>query len=730
VRPIVRLHSHDKAKVQYFTRSGIRTLSMYHRYAGCDLLVDFSTERTNLSTAEIEMTSLIYMVKDANTVLSTSCLASADPYLYIYGTSTGARFVTEGAHISLVPVPMTMRFLLSFACKNRPSLSKSFRCGTVAPVGNAWHQSAFVNSSRRCFATASESDDISDRCNANLVHRYVARNDLYSRSLILYSLFSPFPPIPDGPFPPLYEFITQKWESKGGHLGDKVAIIDGHTGQQRTFRDYCQTTSAIAESLRRDFGLETGGTLAVYAPNHVDYLPVALAVALIGAKVTPINPQYTRNELEKIIQQSRSTVVVAHTSTLGTVLAAAKNCPNLRHVLLRTDTDLASSPEQGVTTVDQMRSEYPESVLKASLELPALDTHPVYLPFSSGTTGLPKGVSLSHHNIVANLLQIDMVEEDVLTANQKFICPLPFFHIYAFSVALLYPAWKGNTVITSSGRFDLEHFCKMVQEHRPERAILVPPIILGLAKHPSVEKYDLSSLKTVVSAAAPLCVAIAKSASERLGGALIKEAWGMSELSPLGTLNRNSKSKAGSVGPLAPSTVGKVIDTKTGKSLPPNTPGELLLKGPQVMMGYIDEPEKTKECLSESGWLRTGDIAHYDEEGYFFITDRIKELIKTRGFQVAPAELELLLLTNEAIQDVAVIPFPDDASGELPRAYVVLKPGVSVTEDQIKDWIKPLVAPFKRLEGGVVFTDSIPKSATGKILRRVLRDQLKQELLA
>jgi 4-coumarate--CoA ligase len=148
------------------------------------------------------------------------------------------------------------------------------------------------------------------------------------------------------------------------------------------------------------------------------------------------------------------------------------------------------------------------------------------------------------------------------------------------------------------------------------------------------------------------------------------------------------------------------------------------------MMGYIDEPEKTKECLSESGWLRTGDIAHYDEEGYFFITDRIKELIKTRGFQVAPAELEALLLTNEAIQDVAVIPFPDDASGEVPRAYVVLKPGISMTEDQIKAWIKPLVAPFKRLEGGVVFTDSIPKSTTGKILRRVLRDQLKQELSA
>jgi 4-coumarate--CoA ligase len=268
----------------------------------------------------------------------------------------------------------------------------------------------------------------------------------------------------------------------------------------------------------------------------------------------------------------------------------------------------------------------------------------------------------------------------------------------------------------------------MIQQHRPERSNLVPPIILGLAKNPIVEKYDLSSLKTIISAAAPLSVEMAEAASKRLGGTIIKEAWGMTELSPLGTVQ--SQAKAGSVGALAPSTIGKVIDVETGESLPPNTPGELVLKGPQVMMGYKDEPEKTKECLSESGWLRTGDIAHYDEDGYFYITDRIKELIKTRGFQVAPAELEALLLTNEAVQDVAVIPFPDDESGEVPRAYVVLKPGASVTEEQIKEWMKPKVAPFKRLEGGVVFTESIPKSASGKILRRVLRDELKQQMAA
>ncbi len=296
---------------------------------------------------------------------------------------------------------------------------------------------------------------------------------------------------------------------------------------------------------------------------------------------------------------------------------------------------------------------------------------------------------------------------------------------------MLYCAWQGQQVITLSGRFDLETFCRLVQEHRPERAHLVPPILVGLAKHPVVDQYDLTSIRCIMSAAAPLGLATEQAVKARIG-CEIKQGWGMSELSPIATINSDYNIKPGSVGQLSPSTYGKIID-EDGVSLGPHQDGEILIKGPQVMMGYLDDPDKTAECLSKGGWLRTGDVAHYDEEGYFFITDRVKELIKVRGFQVAPAELESLLLTHEHVRDAAVIPVPCEEAGELPRAYVVLEDtdeAKKLASADLYQWIKDRVAPHKRLNGGVVFTDTIPKSASGKILRRLLRDQYKQESTA
>jgi len=329
-------------------------------------------------------------------------------------------------------------------------------------------------------------------------------------------------------------------------------------------------------------------------------------------------------------------------------------------------------------------------------------------------------------------MQIDAIEAQNSTSadGDTLISPLPFFHIYGMTYSSIYSAWKGKPVVTMSGRFDLELFLSLVEEHSPTRAHLVPPILVGLAKHPAVENFDVSSLKTIISAAAPLGQETEDKVKSRLD-CDVKQAWGMSELSPLATFNSDKDIKSGSVGPLTSSTLGKIID-ENGMSLGPNQPGELVIKGPQVMMGYMDDPEKTTECLSTNGWLRTGDVAYYDEDGFFFIQDRIKELIKVRGFQVAPAELEELLLSNDMVTDCAVIGVPDEESGELPRAYIVLKDGTEAesgeTKDQIYGWVKERIAPYKRLDGGIAFRDVIPKSASGKILRRILRDEHAQRL--
>ena len=531
---------------------------------------------------------------------------------------------------------------------------------------------------------------------------------------------SPYDPIPPPPYVPLTEFVTKDW-ARFARAGSRVAISDDSTGQTRTFREQEHATHAMAAALRKEFGVTEDSVVALFSPNHVDYVPVCLSVATLGAKLTPINPLYTRNELRDILTRSRSSVLFTHANLRDVALEAARECDNVKHVVAIPHIDGSDIPE-GTTNLNSLKAH--SDAVKETSEVVRnnIESHTYLLPYSSGTTGLPKAVCLSHHNLVSNLLQLDEVEGVSFPPHHRLVSPLPFFHIYGFLVSALYCAWRGQEVITMSGRFDLERFCKLVEERRPQRAHLVPPIILGLAKHPVVDNYDMSSIDMIMSAAAPLGGDVENAVIERLGCG-VKQAWGMSELSPLGTITSDSNIKSGSIGPLAPSTYGKVVDTETGRSLGPNKEGELSIKGPQVMLGYLDAPEKTAECLSEDGWLRTGDVAQYDEDGFFYITDRLKELIKVRGFQVAPAELEALLLSHPHIKDCAVIPTVDESSGELPRAYVVPKDDESPSEEDIEGWVRERVAPYKRLAGGVVFTDEIPKSGSGKILRRLLVEQ-------
>jgi acyl-CoA synthetase (AMP-forming)/AMP-acid ligase II len=344
----------------------------------------------------------------------------------------------------------------------------------------------------------------------------------------------------------------------------------------------------------------------------------------------------------------------------------------------------------------------------------------VALPYSSGTTGLPKGVMLTHHNLVSNILQSSIALD--VGAEDTMLGVLPFFHIYGMVVIMNLGLHYGATIVTMP-RFDLEQCLDAMQRHRISFANVVPPIVLALAKHPIVDNYDLSALRTVFSGAAPLGTEVAQAVATRLG-CIVKQGYGLTETSPVTHAVRLGSAQTAGIGPPLPNTESKVVDLATGEELGPDQEGEICIRGPQVMKGYLNRAEATAAMIDAEGWLHTGDVGYADAHGDFFIVDRVKELIKYKGMQVAPAELEAVLLTHPAIADAAVIPLRDEEAGEVPKAFVVLKGELSA--DEICRYVAERVAPYKRLRS-IEFIDQIPKSPSGKILRRVLvaRDRAK-----
>jgi 4-coumarate--CoA ligase len=342
----------------------------------------------------------------------------------------------------------------------------------------------------------------------------------------------------------------------------------------------------------------------------------------------------------------------------------------------------------------------------------------VVLPYSSGTTGLAKGVVLTHRNLVANLAQIEPMID--FGEHERTVAFLPFFHIYGMQVLMNHGLAHGATVITMP-RFDLEMFLKILQDERITRAFVAPPIVVALAKHPMVEQFDLSALDQVFSGAAPLSAELAIETGKRIGCEVV-QGYGMTELSPVTHATPPGHVKPGSVGMLVPNTELTVIDTSTGSPLGLDEDGEVWVRGPQVMKGYLNNPGATSATIDKDGWLHTGDIGHVDADGHLYVVDRLKELIKYKGFQVPPAELEALLLSHPAVADAAVIGLPDDEAGEIPVAYVVLKAGASASAAELAEHVAGQVAHYKQIRR-VEFIDAVPKSASGKILRRILKDQ-------
>ena len=303
--------------------------------------------------------------------------------------------------------------------------------------------------------------------------------------------------------------------------------------------------------------------------------------------------------------------------------------------------------------------------------------------------------------------------------HEVMMAVLPFFHIYGMQILMNDGLRRGATQITMP-RFDLEQYLALIQEHRATRLFVVPPMVLALAKQPIVDQYDLSSVKSLFSGAAPLGPELAEEAHRRIG-APTAQGYGMTEMSPVSHACRFDDDKPGSIGILVASAEARVVDPESGEDLPAGADGEIWCRGPMVMKGYLNRPDATADTIDPDGWLHTGDIGHVDDDGFWYIVDRLKELIKYKGFQVPPAELEALLLSHPAVADCAVIGVPDEEAGEIPKAFVALKPGVECSATDIQEFVAGHVAHYKQVRI-VEFVDAIPKSPSGKILRRMLRD--------
>ncbi|MCA1591430.1 MAG: 4-coumarate--CoA ligase family protein [Acidobacteria bacterium] len=497
----------------------------------------------------------------------------------------------------------------------------------------------------------------------------------------------------------LTEFVFQRAEQWPG----KTALVDGTSGRALTYAQLIESVRRAAAGLASR-GFEKGDVLAIFSPNVPEYAVVFHAVATLGGTVTTLNPLCIAEDVEKQLNDSRAKYLVTIPQLLDNAReAAAQAC--VREIFV-------FGEAAGATPFASLLSS--EHAAPPSVHInPREDV--VALPYSSGTTGVAKGVMLTHHNMVANLLQIEGTGH--AGGDDTLVCVLPLFHIYGMQVIMNFGLYMGATIVTVP-RFDIEQVLKLMQDYKVTMAHVVPPLVLALAKNPVVDDYDLSSVKTLFSAAAPLGRELAHECGKRLG-CYVKQGYGMTETSPATHMipPEPEKNKPGSVGVCVPSMECKVIDLATGAELGPGEEGEICVRGPQVMKGYLNRPDATAQTIDDGGWLHTGDIGYADAEGFFYIVDRAKELIKYKAFQVAPAELEALLLSHPAVADAAVIPSPDDEAGEVPKAFVVR--GADISEDEIMEFVAARVSPHKKVRK-VEFVEQIPKSPSGKILRRIL----------
>lgn len=496
---------------------------------------------------------------------------------------------------------------------------------------------------------------------------------------------------------PVHEHVLARAED----LCCKPALVDDATGEVITYAQLARAVRALAGAFM-DRGMRRGDVIAIFSPNHVYYPVVFHAASLAGLTVTTVGALATAKDLAGQLRDCRATTLVTVSSLMECAAAGAAAADVTDIMVMDTHAGHQS-----------IRELIDEAHLLPHVEIcPSADV--VALPYSSGTTGLPKGVMLTHRNLVANLCQ--MQSSLGYTADDTLLAVLPFFHIYGMQVLMNLGLAAGSTIVVMS-RFATDRYLGALARHSVTHAHVAPPMLVALVNHPAVETYDLSALRSVFSAAAPLDPDLSNLTAKRLG-CPVGQGYGMTELSPASHLVRSDDPAPipGCVGTLVAGTEARLVDPLTGEDGPE---GEIWVRGPQVMKGYLGRPDATAEMIDEEGWLRTGDIGRVDDEGNLFLVDRIKDLIKYKGYQVAPAELEAVLLTHPEIAAAAVVGVEVEGQ-EVPKAFVVPVPGAVPTTSQVIEYVAARVAPYKKVRE-VELIATIPTSPSGKILRKELR---------
>ena len=507
-----------------------------------------------------------------------------------------------------------------------------------------------------------------------------------------------------------------------------------------TFREFKEKVDIFATVLK-NLDVKKGDRVALFAPNSIKWEISFYGLEKAGAILVPMNPQFKETEVKYELNDSGAETIIV-TQSLYSHVALVRKQTSLKHVIIMESEELGADnvlPEDTLgwsNLMNTTKSDPPDVQFDAKEDLAAL-------VYTSGTTGLPKGTMLTHYNIVSNVIQISQIFE--LSELDVAIIVLPLYHIYGLNVGMNQSVWLGAAQVITP-RFDVVEFCALIERYQVSYSLCVPPIFLAVVRHlenPDNEGYDWTNLKIFNNGAAPIPLELLerfdKLAKEKCNAheVTVQHGWGLTEASPVVAVNPMFRPKMESQGTLIPDTYHKIIDVETGKEIPERGQvGELVIKGPQVMKGYWKKPEATAEAFwidptNGEKWLRTGDMAHIDEDEYEHLADRIKEMIKYKGWSIAPAELEDLLYKNPHVFDAAVIGKPSKELdiGQIPKAFIILKPESKgkVSEQDIMGWVAERISAYKKIRE-VEFVDSIPKSGSGKILRRELVELEKKRL--